>query len=159
MIRNFQPDVIICRFPPTAAAGHGQHSASALIAEKAFRAAADPKAFTDQLTSVGIWQAKRLLWNTFSFGEMNTTKEDQFKVTTGQYDPLLGMGYGELAGLSRSLHRSQGAGTPSVAGIRSEYFQEVDGSPIKTSLFDGIAQKWSDIGENKIDQTLSSIIE
>lgn len=34
VIRQFRPNVIICRFPPTAAAGHGQHAASAVVAEK-----------------------------------------------------------------------------------------------------------------------------
>ena len=48
VIRNFKPDLIICRFPPTAAAGHGQHSGSAIIAEKAFKAAADKNFFPDQ---------------------------------------------------------------------------------------------------------------
>jgi hypothetical protein len=65
------------------------------------------------------------LWNTFRFGAVNTTAENQLKVTVGQYDAQLGMGYGELAGLSRSLHKSQGAGTQSVAGIRTEYFAHV----------------------------------
>ncbi len=45
VIRNFQPDVIITRFPGDSRAGHGHHSASAVLAKEAFRAAADPKAF------------------------------------------------------------------------------------------------------------------
>lgn len=159
VIRTFKPDLIICRFPPTAAAGHGQHSASAIIAEKAFKAAADKNSFPDQLKHVETWQAKRLLWNTFRFGNTNTTADDQFKVTAGQYDPLLGMGYGELAGLSRSLHQSQGAGTPSIAGVRTEYFNPVAGSPIDTSLFDGIKQNWTAIDQASIDQAISKIIE
>lgn len=159
VIRTFKPDLIICRFPPTAAAGHGQHSGSAIIAEKAFKAAADKNAFPDQLKHVETWQAKRLLWNTFRFGSTNTTNDDQFKVTAGQYDPLLGMGYGELAGLSRSLHQSQGAGTPSIAGIRTEYFNPVAGSPIHASLFDDIKQNWKDLNQANIDQAISKIIE
>ncbi|RZK64003.1 MAG: PIG-L family deacetylase, partial [Pedobacter sp.] len=119
VIRKFRPDVIICRFPPTAAAGHGQHAASAVVAEKAFKAAADKNMFPNQLKYVDVWQPKRLLWNTFRFGSVNTTSENQLKVTVGQFDPQLGMGYGELAGLSRSLHKSQGAGTQSVAGVRT----------------------------------------
>src|SRR5690606_40377292 len=59
VIRNFKPDLIICRFPPTAAAGHGQHSGSAIIAEKAFKAAADKNSFPDQLAHVGVWQIGR----------------------------------------------------------------------------------------------------
>ncbi len=158
VIRKFRPDVIICRFPPNAAAGHGQHAASAVVAEKAFKLAGDKNAFPDQLKYVNIWQPKRVLWNTFRFGGVNTTAENQLKVTVGQYDAQLGMGYGELAGLSRSLHKSQGAGTQSVAGIRTEYFAHVIGEPARTTLFDGIVKTWTSQGNADIDQSLEQII-
>lgn len=158
VIRKFRPDVIICRFPPNAAAGHGQHAASAVVAEKAFKLAGDRTAFPDQLKYVNVWQPKRVLWNTFRFGGVNTTAENQLKVTVGQYDAQLGMGYGELAGLSRSLHKSQGAGTQSVAGIRTEYFAHVVGEPAKTTLFDGVTKTWTSQGNADIDQALDKII-
>lgn len=159
VIRNFKPDIIISRFPPTAAAGHGQHSASAIIAEKAFKEAGDKAFYPEQLKYVGVWKPERLIWNTFRFSSINTTSEDQFKVTAAGYDPLLGLGYGELAGLSRSLHRSQGAGTPSVAGIKTEFFTPVDGSPMRESLFDGIKQSWTSINRKDIDERISKIIK
>src|ERR1700730_86046 len=57
VIRKFQPDVIITRFPEDARAGHGQHSASAVLAHEAFKAAADPSRFPDQLKyGVSPWQ-------------------------------------------------------------------------------------------------------
>ena len=158
VIRNFRPDIIITRFPPSAAAGHGQHWSSAIIAEEAFKAAADKNRYPEQLKKVDVWQAKRLVGNTFRFGSENTTSEEQFKITIGQYDPALGMGYGELAGLSRSMHQSQGAGTASVAGIRTEYFTPVLGEPIKTSLFDGIQSSWTDIQKPEIDNALDKLI-
>ncbi|MBE4948181.1 PIG-L family deacetylase [Chryseobacterium culicis] len=158
VIRQFRPDVIICRFPPTAEAGHGQHAASAVVAEKAFKLAGDKNAFPAQLKYVTVWQPKRVLWNTFRFGGVNTTNENQLKVTVGQYDAQLGMGYGELAGLSRSLHKSQGAGTQSVAGIRTEYFSHVTGEPAKATLFDGISKTWTSQGKADIDQSLDTII-
>ncbi|VXB17530.1 PIG-L family deacetylase [Chryseobacterium sp. 8AT] len=158
VIRKFRPDVIICRFPPTAAAGHGQHAASAVVAEKAFKLAGDKTAFLNQLKYVNVWQPKRVLWNTFRFGAVNTTAENQLKVTVGQYDAKLGMGYGELAGLSRSLHKSQGAGTQSVAGIKTEYFSHVNGEPAKETLFDGVTKTWTSQGNADIDQSLDKII-
>jgi len=158
VIRQFRPDVIICRFPPTAAAGHGQHAASAVVAEKAFQLAGDKTAFPNQLKYVNVWQPKRVLWNTFRFGTVNTTAENQLKVTVGQYDAQLGMGYGELAGLSRSLHKSQGAGTQSIAGIKTEYFSHVSGEPTKATLFDGVAKTWTSQGNADIDQSLDKII-
>ena len=48
VIRQYQPDVIIKRFPPDARAGHGHHAASAILADEAFIAAADPKRFPEQ---------------------------------------------------------------------------------------------------------------
>lgn len=158
VIRKFRPDVIICRFPPTAAAGHGQHAASAVVAEKAFKLAGDKTAFPNQLKYVNVWQPKRVLWNTFRFGAVNTTAENQLKITVGQYDAQLGMGYGELAGLSRSLHKSQGAGTQSVAGIKTEYFSHVAGDPSKSTLFDGVTKTWTSQGNADIDQSLDKII-
>jgi LmbE family N-acetylglucosaminyl deacetylase len=77
IIRTFQPDIIITRFPRDARAGHGHHSASAIIANEAFIAAADPKRFPEQFKyGLGPWQAKRILWNTFNFGNVNTTNEN-----------------------------------------------------------------------------------
>src|SRR5690606_34762295 len=48
-IRKFRQDVIITRFPTSSYAGHGHHTASALLAEEAFEMAADKKAFPEQL--------------------------------------------------------------------------------------------------------------
>ncbi|MFW0715978.1 PIG-L family deacetylase [Pedobacter sp. N23S346] len=158
VIRKFRPDVIICRFPPTAAAGHGQHAASAVVAEKAFKLAGDKNAFPGQLKYVNVWQPKRLVWNTFRFGAVNTTAENQLKANVGQYDAQLGMGYGELAGLSRSLHKSQGAGTQSVAGVRTEYFTPVSGDPAKTTLFDRIPMNWSEKGVNDLDELIDIVL-
>jgi len=158
VIRKFRPDVIICRFPPTAAAGHGQHAASAVVAEKAFKLAGDKSAFPSQLKYVDVWQPKRLVWNTFRFGSVNTTAENQLKANVGQYDAQLGMGYGELAGLSRSLHKSQGAGTQSVAGVRTEYFTPVLGDPAKASLFERIPMNWSEKGINDLDELIDIVL-
>ena len=76
VIRKFRPDIIITRFPGDARAGHGHHSASAVIANEAFTAAADPKRFPEQFKyGVEPWQVKRIFWNTFNFGSNNTSKQ------------------------------------------------------------------------------------
>src|SRR5229473_8698801 len=67
VIRSFRPDVVILRFSGTPRDGHGQHQASALLGKEAFSAAADPHRFSEQLKDVQPWQAKRLMWNVFSF--------------------------------------------------------------------------------------------
>lgn len=158
VVRAYRPDVIICRFPPNKLAGHGHHAASAVLAEELFEAAGDSTRFPDQLRHHRAWQPKRLLWNTFQFGNRNTTSEDQYKTDVGHYSPLLGMGYGELAGISRSIHKSQGAGTPSVPGIRKEYFSHVAGDSIRASFFDGIDITWNRVGRPEIGVAIEKIL-
>lgn len=158
VMRKYRPDVIICRFPPNEQAGHGQHAASAIIAAKAFKASGDEKQFSQQLKYYSAWQPKRILFNAFRFGSSNTTTEDMFKLSVGQYSPLLGMGFGELAGISRSIHRSQGAGTPSTPGVQLEYFKMVDGDTFSQSIFDGIDITWGRAGKPEIGGMIEEIM-
>src|SRR5882672_8638933 len=125
VIRKFQPNVIITRFPTTGEGGHGHHTASAILANEAFTAAADPSRFPEQLQYVKPWQAKRILWNTFNFGTTNTTAPDQFKINVGVYNSLLGKGYGEMAAESRSNHKTQGFGAAKQRGDAYEYFKTI----------------------------------
>lgn len=144
VIRKFRPDIIICRFPTTGEGGHGQHTASAILAEEAFDAAADTTKFKEQfLKGVSVWHAKRLLWNTFNFGTVNTQNEDQFKIDIGTFNPLLGKSYGEIAADSRSQHKSQGFGVPAQRGSSIEYFKTLKGSIPVNDLFDGIQTNWN----------------
>lgn len=145
VIRNFKPDVIICRFPTTGEGGHGHHTASAILAEDAFEAAADPSKFPWQLKHTEVWQAKRLLWNTFNFGSTNTTSEDQLKIDVGAYNQLMGRSYGEIASESRSMHKSQGFGSARQRGINYEYFKLMKGNPAEKDLFDGVETSWTRI--------------
>ena len=159
VMRKFRPDVVICRFPPNTQAGHGHHATSAILAANAFKEAADNSKFPDQLRYYPTWQPKRLLWNTYRFGDRNTTSESQFKMEVGQYMPMLGVSSGELAGISRSMHKSQGAGTPSVPGVQTEYFKLVDGDTLSNSLFDGIDITWGRVGREDIGSDLKGIID
>jgi len=143
VIRKFRPDVIICRFPTTGEGGHGHHTASAILAQEAFSAAADPNRFPEQLKYVQTWQAKRLLWNTFSFGTVNTTAPDQFKIDVGVYNPIIGKGYGEMAAESRSNHKTQGFGSARQRGQAYEFFKTILGDAPKDDLMDGVNTTWS----------------
>ena len=157
IMRRFRPDVVICRFPPDTLAGHGQHAASAIIAAEAFKAAGDKTKYPDHLIFFKPWQPKRIFWNTYRFGDRNTTAENQLKVAVGDYSSTLGMSTGELAGASRSVHKSQGAGTPSVPGIQTEYFKLVDGTPADSSLFEGIDITWGRVGRKDIGADIKAI--
>ena len=160
VIRKFQPDVMCTRFPQDARAGHGHHSASAVLAVEAFTAAADPSRFPEQLKWVKPWQAKRIMWNTFNFGGNNTTSNDQFKLDVGAFNPVLGKGYGEIAAESRSQHKSQGFGAARQRGEAIEYFSLWKGDAPKADLFDGVNTSWSKVkGGEAISQKIAHIID
>ena len=158
VIRNFQPDIIIARFPPDARAGHGHHAASAIIANEAFVAAADPTKFPSQFKyGVKPWQAKRILWNTFNFGSVNTTNENQLKLEVGGYNPIIGKSYGEIGAEARTMHKSQGEGRPRRRGTSYEYFDLIGGEPAKGDIMDGVNTSWARLGNLSIEKAIDSI--
>jgi LmbE family N-acetylglucosaminyl deacetylase len=159
VIRKFQPDVIITRFPTTGEGGHGQHTASAILANEAFSAAADPKRFPEQLKYVKPWQAKRILWNTFNFGGNNTQRPDQFSFDVGGYNPVLGKSYGEIASESRSQHKSQGFGVARSRGEALEFFATTGGTKPVTDIMDDVDVSWKRIqGSEAIAQQIQDVI-
>jgi hypothetical protein len=139
LIRSFQPHVIILRFSGTPRDGHGHHQASAILGKEAFAAAADAGRFPN---SGAPWKPVRLLWNAFSF----TRDQDReaaampgrMEVDLGEYDPLLGYSYSEIAGMSRSMHWSQGMGSPERRGPMKNYFVHVAGDMAMSDIFEGV---------------------
>ena len=159
VIRKFQPDVIINRFPTTGEGGHGHHTASGILANEAYEAAADPGRFPEQLKFVSVWKAKRVLWNTFNFGGTNTTRDDQFKIDVGGYNPLLGKSYGEIAAESRSQHKSQGFGVPASRGESMEFFKATQGDQPVNDLMEGVELSWKRVtGAEAIGKKIDSLI-
>jgi LmbE family N-acetylglucosaminyl deacetylase len=158
VIRKFQPDIIITRFPTTGEGGHGHHTASAILANEAFTAAADPTRFVEQLKYVQIWQVKRVLWNTFNFGGTNTQSDSQYKLDVGGYNPLLGKSYGEIAAEGRSQHKSQGFGVPAGRGESLQFFTATKGDQPKNDLMEGIDVSWKKVnGGDAIEKMVNDI--
>lgn len=164
MIREFQPDIIITRFPPDERAGHGHHTASAILGIKAFKMAADKNAYPEQLAFTNTWQSKRIYWNTSKWwGSDNLDSlventDEYIAVEVGDYNALQGKSYNELASLSRTQHKSQGFGVSVARGEQMEYLQYLDGEKAKKGLFDGISSKWERFGFAKGDVELNNII-
>ncbi|HYH95369.1 PIG-L family deacetylase [Hyalangium sp.] len=141
-IRRFQPDVIVSRFS-TRPPNHGQHTASALLAEEAFAAAADPKRFPEQLGELKPWKADRLLQNVATWGlPPNADMSAYPKVDVGGFDPLLGRSWGEMSAESRSQHKSQGFGVPAERGPLLEYFQPLAGTRPISDPFEKLELTW-----------------
>ncbi|MET0626432.1 MAG: PIG-L family deacetylase [Pyrinomonadaceae bacterium] len=145
VVRLFRPDIIVTRFPTTGEGGHGQHTASAILAGEAFDAAADPARFPEQLKEgLRPWKAKRLVWNVFNFrqGEVPKDADKMLSVDVGGYNHLLGKSYTEIAAESRTKHMSQAQGTPERRGPAPNYFAHLKGEPATKDLLDGVDTSW-----------------
>jgi LmbE family N-acetylglucosaminyl deacetylase len=159
VIRKFQPDIIITRFPGDARAGHGHHAASSIIAQEAFIAAADPNQFKEQFKlGVQPWKAKRILWNTFNFGTVNTTNDNQLKIEVGGYNPTIGKSYGEIGAEARTMHKSQGEGRPRRRGSYFEFFQHLNGDSAIMDIMDGVVTNWTRLNAPGIQSKIQQII-
>jgi len=123
VIRSFRPDVICTRFQGSGRDGHGNHQASGILTREAFRAAADPHRFPEQIREgLQPWQAKKLYMD-----NVRGTEDWNVELETSQVDPLLGESYVQFAfkGLQHQL--SQGAGTWHLTeGRRTSYYKLID---------------------------------
>src|SRR5437660_3180564 len=146
-IRHYRPDVIVLRFSGTPRDGHGHHQASALLGKEAYSAAADAKRFPEQ--ELEPWKARRLLYNTIAFTpeqeQQAAATPGRIEIDTGAYNPVLGKSYNEIAGISRSQHRSQAMGTAERRGPSKNYLTLVAGDPASGDPFDGIDTTWNRI--------------
>ena len=165
VIRNFRPDVIVTRFPPTNYAGHGHHEASAIVAEEAFDLAADPKAFPEQLEYVDTWQTKRLYFNTSTWWikdleEQAQNSDDFVTVNVGEYNTLLGESYAQIAARARSEHKSQGFGSDYPMGNKTEFMQYVKGEKVQKgeNLLSNIPTDWSKTNVPQVGEVLEKVI-
>jgi LmbE family N-acetylglucosaminyl deacetylase len=162
VIRQYQPDVIITRFPPDERAGHGHHTASAIIAGEAFDLASKTDVFPQQVKEFGTWQVRRLYTNT---GRWWNTKIDAntpgiITLDIGGYNPLLGKSYSEISAQSSSQHKSQGWGRRGERGYKPEFLEYVKGERAQKDIFDGVDTTWNRVrGGNKIQPLVLRAIQ
>ncbi len=154
VIRTFRPDVLIARFSGTERDGHGHHQASAILTKEAFRAAADPNRFPEQIKEgLQPWQPKKLyIGNVCGFGASSCDAANYtVKLNTGKEDPLLGESYVQFAIEGLRHQRSQGLGGVSIPkGDRFAYYKMVDSVVESPKDNDGHEQDFFD----GIDTTL-----
>ncbi len=163
VIRRFRPDVVILRFSGTPKDGHGQHQVSAILGKEAFFAAGDPSRFPEQLKFVEPWKARRLLFNTFSFTREQekdaAAAPGRIEVDTGAYNPVLGVSYSQIAGMSRSMHRSQGMGASQRPGPSRQFLVPVAGDAPAKDALDGIDTTWERVpGGAEIGRILAEAV-
>jgi LmbE family N-acetylglucosaminyl deacetylase len=147
LIRTIRPDVIIT-LPPTGNAGGQHHMASAIITRDAYKLAADPTKYPEQIKDgLRPWQPKKLYHSAgFGFPGEPPASGKLTRVNAGVYDPLLGKTYNEIGTEARSMHKCQGMGQllslPSPAAQSTYQLVEttIPGEMQKdeTTLFDGV---------------------
>lgn len=139
IIRTERPLVLISRFQGSQRDGHGNHQAAGLITQQAFKAAADPKMFPEQITGgLRPWQPLKLY-----MGGVRENEDWTLRVDSGVYDPVLGESYQTFGRLGLSFQRSQNSGSfnpqPGPAISYYKRLQSVVEAPDKEkSFFDGI---------------------
>jgi LmbE family N-acetylglucosaminyl deacetylase len=162
-IRATRPDVVLT-MTIQGRGGDRAHESTAVLTQEAYRAAADPKQFPEQIQAgLRPWQARKLYF-TGGTGVIGgppvatAAPPAAVHVTTANtaaYDPLLGRTYQEIGVDARSNHKCQGMGQlPPLAGgigggrgggpagpsryrlMESTIAAQLDKD--ETSLFDGI---------------------
>lgn len=144
VVRAFRPHVIVSVFSGTTRDGHGQHQVSGVLAREAYDVAHDAARFPaathgDPWTPLKFYRAAR-----------GNAAAGTVGMDVGEYSPLRGESYGEIAGRSRSQHKSQGFGAlqrkgPIMNYLRREATRVNDRTPAgsERSLFDGIDTTWA----------------
>jgi LmbE family N-acetylglucosaminyl deacetylase len=159
VIRTFRPDVLVARFSGTDRDGHGHHQASSILAREAFRAAADPKRFPEQIAAGLLpWQAKKFyIGNVCGFGVQKCEDEKwTLKLNTGEQSTDLGTGYLQFAMQGLRHQMSQGAANWTIdPGDWFTFYKLVDSVIPPTVGKDGHEKSFFD----GIDTTLTGLTE
>lgn len=139
IVRAFRPHLIIAVFSGTPRDGHGHHQVSGMLAREAYDASMDTVRFP-----VAVYGAP---WTASKFyrAARSNAANGTLKIDVGGYDAIRGQGLGEISGISRSQHRSQGFGVGQPRGtlvdyVRREASRVNDTTPAdkEASLFDGV---------------------
>ena len=145
IVRAFRPQVIISVWTGTPQDGHGQHQYAGVLAREVFDAAADSVKYpAPRFGGLKPWSTSK-----FYRGRRNGAGLLVFNI--GEYDPLIGKTYSQIASESRSQHRSQGQGElqergPRMDGMRLEVSRVSDVAKTagnERGLFDGLDTSWS----------------
>jgi LmbE family N-acetylglucosaminyl deacetylase len=170
MIRTLRPDVIVgWLFDGDGGGQH--HQASTRLAAEAFRAAADPNKYPEQIKEgLRPWQAKKFYY-TAGFGPAGNAgigkpPGDEAPTTLSfagglEFDPVLGRTYDEIAAEARSMHKCQGmtqllplpasiGNNPFGGGIRTYRLRD-------TVLPGGVARPDKDVFDG-VDTSLRSLL-
>ena len=160
VVRQFRPHVIVAVFSGTPRDGHGHHQVSGMLAREAYERSADTVRFP--VAGFGTpWTIRK-----FYRGARFTPGDATLKFDVGEFSALMGRGYGELSGESRSQHKSQGFGVLQRRGelidmVRREGTRVNETTPpaAETSIFDGIDTSFARLRPGVSDARLRMVFD
>jgi len=141
VVRAFRPHVIVAVFSGTPRDGHGHHQVSGQLAREAFLLAGDSVRFPARSTSnLRPWTPLKL-YRTARFAATGAPPAT-YTFNVGEFSPVLGRSFAEIAADSRSQHLSQGFGILQRKGVIQDAVRldtsRVVASSADSSLFAGV---------------------
>jgi LmbE family N-acetylglucosaminyl deacetylase len=146
VMRAYRPHIVVAIFSGTPRDGHGHHQVSGILAREAYDAAADTVRYPRGVTAGhGAWRPAKLYLGPYQSRDRATVR---FNV--GEYDPVLGRSYYEIAMESRSQHKSQAFGRLQRRGTQLDWLmlEKTTADPAangvgERSPFEGIDTTWA----------------
>lgn len=147
VVRQFRPHVIVAVFSGTPADGHGHHQVSGQLAREVYDISADTVRFPRAATAgFGAWSVAKF----YRGAAFRNQDKATIRMNVGEYDPILGRSYAEIASQSRSQHKSQAFGVLQLKGARMDQLlreatrvNAAQDAKSEQSLFDGVDTTWT----------------
>ncbi len=144
VVRMTRPLVITSVFVGGPSDGHGNHQTAGAMAQEVFKAAGDPNVFPDQIAAgLRPWNPLKDYARTPWFGNDDGKIVTNVEVPEGDYDPVLGMSYVQIAREGLGFQKSQTGGgmIPKAGAVNTSYHRYGSVAPAEDkekSFFDGI---------------------
>ncbi len=164
VVRSFKPHVIVAMFSGTPRDGHGHHQASGILAREAYDVAGDTVRFPRSAThGQGGWTPLKFYRGAWT---VQQPSDSVLRINIGEFNPMVGRSYAEIAAESRSQHKSQAFGSIQPKGarftqVRREATRVNESQPPKTetSLFDGIDTTWARFKTVPTEPAVAQVID
>lgn len=157
VVRAYRPQVIVSVFSGTPRDGHGHHQLAGQLAREVYDLAADTVRFP--MAQYGP------AWSVSKFYRLQRGAPDEatLRINVGEFNATLGRSYAELAGESRSQHKSQGFGVLQRKGVVWDLVRReasrVGDARGEQSLFDGIDTTWAGMTRRIDDATARALLD
>jgi LmbE family N-acetylglucosaminyl deacetylase len=144
VVRLTRPLVITSVFVGGPTDGHGNHQTAGAMAQEVFKAAGDSNAFPDQIAAgLRPWTPLKDYARTPWFGNDDGKIATNVEVPEGDYDPVLGMSYVQIAREGLGFQKSQTGGgmIPKAGAVNTSYHRYGSVAPAEDkekSFFDGV---------------------